>query len=158
MLKIESFLETLLPKKDIYLNEPMRNYTTFKIGGKADYFIKVDNIKMIKEIIKFTNQNNIPVTVIGNGSNILVTDKGIRGITIKPNFQKIEKEEIKEEFIYKVGSGVPIIALAMQALKDSATGLEFASGIPRNSWWSNSNECGLLWWGNEGCCYEYNIY
>lgn len=152
MLKIENFLETFLPRKDIYLNEPMSKHTSFKIGGKADYFVKVDNVKVLKQIIQFTNQNNIPVTVLGNGSNVLVTDKGIKGITIKPDFQKIEKEEIKDEIVYHVGSGVSIITLAMKALEDGVTGLEFASGIPRNYWWSNSNECRLLWRRDERCC------
>ena len=148
-MEIEKFLQTILTKESIYKNEPMSKHTTFKIGGKAEYFLKIDNIDTLKKIIQFTNKHNTPVTIVGNGSNLLVTDKGIKGITIKPSFKIIEKEETKDEIIYRVGSGVSIIALAVKALEDSATGLEFASGIPRNYWWCNSHECRLLWWRNK---------
>ena len=124
-MEIEKFLQTILTKESIYKNEPMSKHTTFKIGGKAEYFLKIDNIDTLLYVY-LLNKNNTPVTIVGNGSNLLVTDKGIKGITIKPSFKIIEKEETKDEIIYRVGSGVSIIALAVKALEDSATGLEFA--------------------------------
>lgn len=156
--KIQDFLEDILPKEEIYLNEPMKKHTSFKIGGKADCFVKVSKIEILKKIIKTANQNHIPVTIIGNGTNLLVTDKGIRGITIKLNFCDIEKKEEPENIVYTVGSGTSLIALAMEAQKDSATGLEFACGIPRNSWWSHQNEFWMLWRRNTKCSSKYYLH
>lgn len=83
-----------IPKERILFNEPMKKHSTFKIGGQAECFIKVQNIQELKEILKFANNNNIKITVIGNGSNLLVLDSGIKGITIMMN---LEKYEIIEE-------------------------------------------------------------
>lgn len=72
-----------LTSSKIYFDEPMKKHTTFKIGGLADCLIKVDNIDDLRSIIDFTNKNDIPLTIIGNGSNVLVLDGGIRGIVVK---------------------------------------------------------------------------
>ena len=83
-----------IEKSKILYNEEMKKYTTFKIGGKAECLIKIDNIKDLKSILKFVNENGVPLTVLGNGSNVLVSDKGIKGITI---IIKIEKIDISEK-------------------------------------------------------------
>ena len=69
-------------KDRILFNEPMKKHSTFKIGGPAECLIKVENKEELKEILNVVNKNNIPLTILGNGSNILVSDKGIPGITI----------------------------------------------------------------------------
>jgi len=114
-------------KKDV----DMSKSTSFRIGGKADLLIKVKDTQELKYIVKYSNHNKIPITVIGNGSNLLVRDKGIRGITIQMDFQKIEitKQE-DEKVIIEVGSGVKLGMLAGILLKNSIKGFEFASGIP----------------------------
>ena len=87
-LNIEEILEkSKLNKENLYYDEPMAKHTSFKIGGPADLFIKVDNIEELKETLDLSKQNQIPLTIIGNGSNLLVTDKGIRGITVKLNLK-----------------------------------------------------------------------
>ena len=68
----------------------MKMHTSFKIGGPADFLIKVKNINELKNIKKFASDNNLPFCIIGNGSNLLVSDKGIRGIVVKLDFNKIE--------------------------------------------------------------------
>ena len=130
MQDIYTDLINCIPKENVYKDEPMSKHTTFKIGGPADYFIKVNNVEDLNKILSISKKNNLPVTIIGNGSNVLVTDKGIRGIVIKPSFMDIKKDIKQDSVIYTVGSGVSIIALSMIALQDSCTGLEFASGIP----------------------------
>ena len=75
MEEIYKELLTKIDSKQIYLNEPMCKHTSFKIGGPADIFIKPKNIEELKYIIETANENNIPITVIGNGSNILVKDR-----------------------------------------------------------------------------------
>ncbi len=74
MEEIYNKLQSVIPKEQIYLNEPMEKHTTFKIGGIADIFVKVKNIEELKFILEYANENNISVTVIGNGSNLLVRD------------------------------------------------------------------------------------
>ena len=68
---------------EIKKNEPLKNHTSFKIGGPADEFSEVNNEKDIVELIKYAKEKGIPYTIMGNGSNLLVSDKGIRGLVIK---------------------------------------------------------------------------
>lgn len=129
-----------IPSEQIYMNEPMCKHTTFKVGGNADIFIKAKTIEQLKYIIKIAKKNNIHMTIIGNGSNILVKDKGIRGIVVQINFEEIEFENEKsnnklidnyeDSVIVKVGAGVKLAGLAQILLQKGITGFEFASGIP----------------------------
>lgn len=123
---IKEKLEQKIGTDRIYINEPMKKHTSFKIGGNADIFIKIKTIEELLWALKISKECNIDVTVIGNGTNLLVNDKGIRGIVLKLELDNIE--EIENGFI--VGAGVPIITLSMLAEKRGLTGLEFASGIP----------------------------
>ena len=70
-------------KSQIKYNEPMKAHTSFKIGGPAEVYIVVKTIQELQKINDIAKKNNIPIYIIGNGSNILVTDKGIKGIVIK---------------------------------------------------------------------------
>ena len=114
-------------KNNVYLNEPMCNHTTFKIGGPADIFIKIETIDELKYVVETCNSKNIPTTIIGNGSNVLVRDKGIRGVTIKINFKELE---LINNNIIKAGSGVLLSKISNYAYENSLTGFEFACGIP----------------------------
>lgn len=77
-----------IDKEKIVFNEPMNKHSTFKIGGPAECFIKIDNINDLKEILQFSKKNEIPLTVIGNGSNILVSDKGIKRYYLNDEYKK----------------------------------------------------------------------
>ena len=118
--------ENILEKSDIKVNEPMSKHTSFKVGGNADYFVKAQTVEQVINVRKYAEENNIPLYVIGNGSNILVTDRGIRGIVLKIDLQKIE---INEEEV-TVGAGVKVMALAQKLLGEELTGFEELSGIP----------------------------
>ena len=83
-----------IEQSQIKYNEPMKKHTTFKVGGNADIFITIKKEEELKEVCKFAKETKTPIIIIGNGSNILVTDKGIRGIVAKID---IKKTEIKEE-------------------------------------------------------------
>ena len=83
MEDIEKKLQDVISRKNILKNEPMSKHTSFKIGGIADYFIKVTNTDELKGVLELANNLNIPVTIIGNGTNLLVRDGGIRGFVIK---------------------------------------------------------------------------
>lgn len=116
----------------IYFDEPMNNHTTFKIGGPAEVFIKVGEIEDLKQIIDFTNTNKIPLTIMGNGSNVLVLDSGIKGITAKIDIKKFEVFwECPQKYVeITVGAGNKNIEIAQELLKQELTGFEEIAGIP----------------------------
>ena len=120
-------LEQVLTQEKIRQNEPMKNHTTFRVGGPADIFLTpaADELAAVLAVCK---DGGVPVTVIGNGSNLLVGDKGIRGVVISIG-AGMRKITVEGEKIY-LEAGVPLAAAAMQAAKAGLTGLEFASGIP----------------------------
>lgn len=120
-------IQKIVSKDKIFTNEPMSKHTSFKIGGPAEIFVKINNVEELKLIIKISKQAEAPITVVGNGSNLLVSDDGIRGIVLKIEFDKIEIEESGK---LKVGSGVKLAFLAQKCLKEKLEGVEFASGIP----------------------------
>ena len=109
-------------------NEPLSKHTTFRIGGPARYFLTPDREEALKEVILMCKDNNIDFYVIGNGSNLLVSDKGYDGVVIKigENLREIRCEEDK---IYAT-AGATLAGIAQTALKNSLTGFEFAAGIP----------------------------
>lgn len=113
---------------DTVIDEPMKAHTTFKIGGTADYFSCPDNIKAISGIIKLCKEYNIPYFVMGNGSNLLISDDGIDGVVICIE-DAISNIRIKEDTVV-AGAGVLLSKLAKNARDNSLSGLEFASGIP----------------------------
>lgn len=122
MLKIYNELLKKIGKDKVYLNELMSKHTTFKIGGPADMYVKIDNLEDLKWTLKTVKENNIPLTIIGNGSNILVKDGGIRGIILKINFKEIE---VSKNSI-TAGAGVLLTKLSNTALEHDLMGLEFA--------------------------------
>lgn len=107
-----------------------KNIRLLEFGGPADIYLKATNIEDIKHIVQFVKENNIPLSVVGNGSNLLVKDNGIRGIVLKPDIQSIETEEQENKIYITAGAGVPLPKLAIEMGKKSYTGLEFAAGIP----------------------------
>ena len=115
-----------IEEERVLKNELMNKHTSFKIGGPADIFIKINTLEELKYILALAKNKKIPLTVIGNGTNLLVRDKGIRGMVIKLNLNNIK---IQNEII-EVEAGALIIKLARMAYENSLTGLEFASGIP----------------------------
>ncbi|OQX54777.1 MAG: UDP-N-acetylenolpyruvoylglucosamine reductase [Candidatus Cloacimonas sp. 4484_209] len=109
-------------------NEPMRRHTTFKIGGPADAIIIPSNETNLQHILKIASQNQIPVTVIGNGSNLLVSDSGIDGIIIKISgcFNNVTIQDRK----IIAGAGCYLSRLTKLTADFGLSGLEFAAGIP----------------------------
>ena len=123
-------LEDILNSSDILKDEPMSKHTSFKTGGTADFYIKVQDEKDLKNLIKYANKNKIPVTIVGNGTNLLVTDKGIRGIVINVRMNKVTIDNTKSKGTIVAEAGVPVIKLAQLAKDNRLRGLEFAVGIP----------------------------
>ena len=121
-------LDKIISKDRIYINEPMSKHTSFKIGGPAEILIRVKTAEELKAILKFSKEKDVPLTIIGNGSNILVSDEGIKGIVAKIEIDTFEINENTTKL--KVGSGVKLAFIAQKCLKQEIAGFEFASGIP----------------------------
>ena len=113
---------------EVVTEEPMSRHTTFRIGGPADYFVTPHTKEEIRQVIRLCKEEEIPFAVLGNGSNLLVGDKGFRGVIIQL-FKNFSDIIIEEETIY-AQSGALLVRLANQAAEQGLTGLEFASGIP----------------------------
>ncbi len=142
-MEIKSLLEKAnlkIPKENIKYNEPMKKHISFKVGGIADCYIKIENISELKQILKFSKENKIPFFIIGNGSNILVTDKGIRGIVIQIKINKFEiiknpnnknkQNEKNQDVQVIIGAGNKMAEIAQKLLKENITGFEELAGIP----------------------------
>ena len=119
-----------ISKDRIFYGELMKNYTSFKIGGPAECLIKIETKEELKEILLLANKENIPITIIGNGSNILVSDDGIRGITLIIKIEGIKYLEDGKKVIVNVGAGEKIAKLGRMFLNNQLTGFEEISGIP----------------------------
>ncbi len=109
-------------------NEPLSRHTSFKIGGEAELFLNIDNVEQLKAVLKACDDNDIPMFVLGKGSNLLISDDGMKGVvlTLDGDFKDIS---IKENKI-TCGAGVNLAKLCTFALSESLSGLEFAYGIP----------------------------
>lgn len=123
-----SKLSEFISEDRIKYDEPLANHTSFNIGGPADVFVTVENEEELAKAINFAKAENIRYFLLGNGSNVLASDEGFRGIIIKLaggfNTATVDGE------IIKAGAGVTLSKLAGLAMNSSLTGLEFASGIP----------------------------
>lgn len=125
---IYNSLLNILNKEDILIDEPMSKHISFRVGGPADILVKPSSEEQIKDILTFAKKENIPYLIIGNGSNLLVRDGGIRGIVIKiaENFNdfSIEGTTVTAQ------SGAMLSFMGKAIMRNNLTGFEFAAGIP----------------------------
>lgn len=121
-------LSKMVRKEQILEEEPMKKHTTFRIGGPAEYLILPQTTEEIADVIKLCRQEEIPWYIVGNGSNLLVADEGVRGVVIQllRNFNQIQVEGCQ----IRMQAGAQNAAVAKRALDASLTGFEFAAGIP----------------------------
>jgi len=118
----------IIEESRIYTNEPMKKHTTFRIGGNADFFVVPKTKEEIKKIITLCKEMEEPYYILGNGSNLLVGDKGYRGVIIQI-YKEMNTIWIEEDKI-KVQAGALLSKVGSAALEAGLTGFEFASGIP----------------------------
>ena len=112
----------------VFFDEPMLNHTTFHIGGPADIFVIPQNLDDIKYCILFAKEKSIPLYFVGNGSKLLVSDYGIRGMVIKIG-KKMDHIKVSGDRII-AGAGVSISKIIRIAKRHDLSGIEFAFGIP----------------------------
>ncbi|MCP1109018.1 UDP-N-acetylmuramate dehydrogenase [Ohessyouella blattaphilus] len=121
-------LQEVLPAGSVLKDEPMKNHTTFKVGGPADYLVLPREAAEIAKVIKLCKEAQMPYYVCGNGSNLLVGDKGYRGVIIKIGEEFSEIAITGEEI--RAAAGATLTAVANRGMEACLTGFEFASGIP----------------------------
>lgn len=114
-------------KIEYKINEPMQKHTSFKIGGPADYFVTVASVAELQKTLLKLNELKVPFFIIGKGSNLLVSDKGIDGVVI--SLSLIDDISV-ENGIISAGAGASLAAVCIAAVENSLTNLEFAYGIP----------------------------
>jgi len=112
----------------VMFDEPMKNHTSFKIGGPADILVEPNDIDSLKAILKFAKENCIPLCYIGSGSNLLVRDSGIRGIVVK--IAKGLDQLVTDDTHVSAGAGIYLPKLVREVASKGLSGLEFACGIP----------------------------
>jgi len=121
-----------IPGLNIKVAEPLARYTSLKVGGPADYFIDVQNSTGLVLILRALGRHGIPFNLLGRGSNVLVSDRGVRGAVIRlgEGFKGIKWQEAEGETRVIIGAAYPVARLVRVAVTKGYTGLEFAEGIP----------------------------
>lgn len=122
------FFKTVLPEDHIRMEEPMDRHTTFRVGGPAECFITVDTKEQLVRVLSYLQKTEWDFFLLGNGSNLLVGDKGYRGVIIQLG-EQFREASCDGERLY-AGAGTLLAAVARAALEAGLTGMEFASGIP----------------------------
>ena len=139
MSRVEA-IKNILKNSDVLENEALKQYSFTKTGGNADILVRVKSEEDFQNIIKYSNDNDIDLTILGNGSNVLISDTGIRGIVVITS--ELNTITLSEDNILTCYAGTTLKELA-----------DFC--FMRYTWkcrWSNIYECWCLWWGNERSC------
>ncbi len=125
-------LSKIISENKIKRDELLVSHTSFRIGGPADYFVLPENAQEAAAVLALCRAEKMPYEIIGNGSNLLVSDRGYRGVILKfPDDRERMQFWQEENRLYaRVGAGVPLIYFAKEAMKHGAAGFEFAAGIP----------------------------
>lgn len=125
---IYEFLSAYVPEEDILPEEPMCRHTTFRVGGPAQCLVRISSMEQLKRIVPYLRQIEVPFFILGNGSNLLVGDKGYSGIIlqISDRMNEVTVEDVR----IRVQAGALLSQVSKAALEHGLTGLEFASGIP----------------------------
>ena len=127
-MKLYESLCGILGKENVWCEELMSRHTTFRVGGPADYFVTPDSEEGLQGLLELLREDGTPYYVVGNGSNLLVGDKGYRGVVVQIG-RRMNRIHVAGNTI-EAQAGVSLSRLAAQALEEGLKGLEFASGIP----------------------------
>lgn len=118
----------IMSEEQVKTEEPMKNHTTFRVGGPAEFFVMPRTAEEVKKVIDLCRRESFPYYIIGNGSNLLVSDQGYRGVALQI-YKEMSCIEIEENVIV-AQAGALLSAIANKALENGLTGFEFAAGIP----------------------------
>lgn len=128
--EFSDLLEEIVGEDNCRLMEEMKRHTTFRIGGPADYFVIPHSADEVASVYCLCKEKGMPIYILGNGSNLLITEEGVRGVVLKISGNMSEYSVDEEAGILTAESGLSLSACAEAACEAGLTGLEFASGIP----------------------------
>ena len=129
-MQVKERIEKIVGKENVLYNENMSKHTTFKTGGPAEIFVKVDNIEKLKKVLETAKEEKEDIHILGNGSNLLVKDNGVKGIVIRIDIEGIKTEEKENKIIVKLGAGEKLAAIGQRFMQNNISGFEELSGIP----------------------------
>lgn len=122
------FITNVAGARNVFTDEPMKNHTSFKVGGPADILVTPQSKEQLIKILDYCKSNSIPFYIVGNGTNLIVRDKGIRGVVIKL-FNNLNDIKVEGNVIC-AQSGALLSRIAYTAYENGLSGFEFAHGIP----------------------------
>ena len=118
----------IMSEEQVKTEEPMKNHTTFRVGGPAEFFVMPRTAEEVKKVIDLCRRESFPYYIIGNGSNLMVSDQGYRGVVLQI-YKEMSYIEVEENVVV-AQAGALLSAIANKALENGLTGFEFAAGIP----------------------------
>ena len=121
-------LNNVIGKDSILIDEPMSRHTTFRVGGPADLFVTPKAKEEVRDVIRICKEAGMPYYIIGNGSNLLVSDAGYRGVIVQI-YKEMNEVKVEGDLV-KAQAGALLSGIAAKALGAELSGFEFASGIP----------------------------
>ena len=121
-------LNNVIAKDSILIDEPMSRHTTFRVGGPADFFVTPKAKEEVRDVIRICKEAGMPYYIIGNGSNLLVSDEGYRGVIVQI-YKEMNEVKVEGDLV-KAQAGALLSGIAAKALGAELSGFEFASGIP----------------------------
>ena len=121
-------LNNVIAKDSILIDEPMSRHTTFRVGGPADFFVTPKAKEEVRDVIRICKEAGMPYYIIGNGSNLLVSDAGYRGVIVQI-YKEMNEVKVAGDLV-KAQAGALLSGIAAKALGAELSGFEFASGIP----------------------------
>ncbi|CCX56443.1 uDP-N-acetylenolpyruvoylglucosamine reductase [Dorea formicigenerans CAG:28] len=121
-------LNNVIAKDSILIDEPMSRHTTFRVGGPADFFVTPKAEEEVRDVIRICKEAGMPYYIIGNGSNLLVSDAGYRGVIVQI-YKEMNEVKVEGDLV-KAQAGALLSGIAAKALGAELSGFEFASGIP----------------------------
>ncbi len=125
---VRQALGAIVPQENLHYDEQMSDHTTFRVGGPADCLVEIENPTQLQKITKYLTAIGLPYVLIGNGSNLLVGDRGFRGVVLEV-CEKMSRIQV-EGCVIRAQAGALLSQIARAALEHGLTGFEFAAGIP----------------------------
>ena len=145
MERVRNFLKKINISGEIRENEPLRLHTTFKVGGPADLFIRPRTAEEFVAVLKAAREETLPFFILGGGANLLVSDRGIRGVTVDTS--RLAELRVEAGTLF-AGAGLPVSAASEKAAEESLAGLEFIYAMP-------GSVGGALWMNAR--CYDFSV-
>lgn len=152
-------LEQIIGKENIKYNESMASHTSFKVGGPAEIYATINNVETLIKAIKYAKEHGLNVTIIGNGTNVLVKDEGIKGLVIRyvSEDYEISFDENLDDAVFTVSAGMLNAKAANILLEEGYSGFEVLAGIPGTIGGAVYMNAGAFGWEVKNNLYDVDV-